>query len=218
MFPPRTPGRIFNNQVQRSGSIRRLPAVWTLGGRRAYIPAFCMVFMVGATPSMYLLPPWPRCHRREDDVEEWRARMHCEVSGCGDCLRQDRGGCSRKLPRLPSYLPACAEGSPAPPLAGAASAPRPDRKRIDDILPRPQPGFDVVQVIGPWSTPEAFSSAEAVRRELVTGFASAGRAGRLASSPRSQVEGACSSSTGADKAARFIWLVRRVQSAAAVFG
>src|SRR5438128_8818186 len=95
MFPGRRgAGKIFYNQVQASG---RIPQVCCLLGPSAaggaYIPAFCDdVFMHEKNASMYLGSP-----RMAEEVigekvslkEVGRARMHCEVSGCGDLLVPD---------------------------------------------------------------------------------------------------------------------------------
>jgi acetyl-CoA carboxylase carboxyltransferase component len=97
LFPGRRgAGKIFYNQVQASG---RVPQVCCLFGPSAaggaYIPAFCdVVFMQERNASMYLGSP-----RMAEEVigekvtleEMGGARMHCEVSGCGDlCLPDDK--------------------------------------------------------------------------------------------------------------------------------
>src|SRR5437867_7747180 len=96
MFPGRRgAGKIFYNQVRASG---RVPQVCCLFGPSAaggaYIPAFCdVVLMVEKNASMYLGSP-----RMAEEVigekvtleEMGGARMHCEVSGCGDlCVPDD---------------------------------------------------------------------------------------------------------------------------------
>src|SRR6478752_87266 len=57
------------------------------------------------------------------------ARMHCEVSGCGDLLAADERACLAAARDYLAYLPQRA-GEPAP--ATAARAPKPGAKRIDD--------------------------------------------------------------------------------------
>src|SRR5581483_5879329 len=92
MFPGRRhAGRIFHNQVHLSGAVPQICLLFgpsAAGG--AYIPAFCdVVFMVDKNASMYLGSP-----RMAEMVigekitleELGGARMHCEVSGCGDVL------------------------------------------------------------------------------------------------------------------------------------
>src|SRR6266542_1223253 len=97
LFPGRRgAGKIFYNQVLASG---RVPQVCCLFGPSAaggaYIPAFCdVVFMQEKNASMYLGSP-----RMAEEVigekvtleEMGGARMHCEVSGCGDlCVPVDK--------------------------------------------------------------------------------------------------------------------------------
>src|SRR5438067_186596 len=92
MFPGRRhAGRIVHDQVHLSGAVPQICLLFgpsAAGG--AYIPAFCdVVFMVDKHASMYLGSP-----RMAEMVigekitleELGGARMHCEVSGCGDLL------------------------------------------------------------------------------------------------------------------------------------
>ena len=92
LFPGRRgAGRIFYNQVRLSG---RVPQICCLFGPSAaggaYIPSFCdVVIMVEGRASMYLgSPRMAQMVIGEDtSLEEMGgARMHCEVSGCGDAL------------------------------------------------------------------------------------------------------------------------------------
>src|SRR5438876_5129386 len=112
MFPGRRgAGKIFYNQVQASG---RIPQVCCLFGPSAaggaYIPAFCdVVFMVEKNASMYLGSP-----RMAEEVigekvsleEMGGARMHTEVSGCGDNLAVDDADAIEQARVYFSYLPA----------------------------------------------------------------------------------------------------------------
>ena len=214
MFPGRRhAGRIFNNQVQLSGSI---PQVCLLFGPSAaggaYIPAFCdVLFMVEDNASMYLGSP-----RMAEMVigekttldEMGGARMHCEVSGCGDLLAKNEQECIQKCRDYLSYMPQCAEGPPAPTPPAAAVTPRPDAKRIDAILPKNHnQGFDVVQVIEALTDAGSFFEIKRLfARELCTGFARlSGRTiGIIASQPK--YKGGVLFVDSADKAARFIWL------------
>src|SRR5256714_7479791 len=92
MFPGRRhAGRIFYNQVQLSGFVPQICLLFgpsAAGG--AYIPAFCdVVFMVDGNASMYLGSPRmaEMVIGEKTTLEEMGgARMHCEVSGCGDLL------------------------------------------------------------------------------------------------------------------------------------
>src|SRR5437763_5839410 len=111
MFPGRRgAGKIFYNQVQASG---RIPQVCCLFGPSAaggaYIPAFCdVVFMVEHNASMYLGSP-----RMAEEVigekvtleEMGGARMHCEVSGCGDLLVPDDKAAIEAARAFLSYFP-----------------------------------------------------------------------------------------------------------------
>src|SRR5205814_4970490 len=111
MFPGRRgAGKIFYNQVQASG---RIPQVCCLLGPSAaggaYIPAFCdVVFMQEKNASMYLGSP-----RMAEEVigervtleEMGGARMHCEVSGCGDLLVPDDKAAIEAARAYLSYFP-----------------------------------------------------------------------------------------------------------------
>ena len=92
LFPGRRgAGRIFYSQVRLSG---RVPQICCLFGPSAaggaYIPSFCdVVIMVEGRASMYLgSPRMAQMVIGEDTTleEMGGARMHCEVSGCGDAL------------------------------------------------------------------------------------------------------------------------------------
>src|SRR3954469_16401574 len=136
MFPGRRhAGRIFHNQVHLSGSVPQICLLFgpsAAGG--AYIPAFCdVVFMVEKTASMYLGSP-----RMAEMVigekitleELGGARMHCEVSGCGDLLAKNEKAAIAAARDYLAYMPQSGAGQPA---AAAARPPRADAKRIDDI-------------------------------------------------------------------------------------
>jgi methylmalonyl-CoA decarboxylase subunit alpha len=92
MFPGRRgAGRIFFNQAQMSGLV---PQVCLLFGPSAaggaYIPAFCdIVVMVDGNASMYLGSPRMAEMVIGEKVtleEMGGAKMHTEVSGCGDLM------------------------------------------------------------------------------------------------------------------------------------
>ena len=119
MFPGRRgAGRIFRTQVQASGSIPQVCALFgpsAAGG--AYIPAFCdFTAMVDGNASMYLGSPRMVEIVEKTTLEEMGgARLHCTVSGSGHFLaptEQDalaavrasfrtcrRTGSSRRRPR-----------------------------------------------------------------------------------------------------------------------
>src|SRR5580693_1115524 len=116
MFPGRRhAGRIFNNQVRLSGAVPQICLLFgpsAAGG--AYIPAFCdVVFMVEKNASMYLGSPRMAEMVIGEKVtleEMGGARMHCEVSGCGDLLAKDERSCIAAARRR---APAAARGGQA---------------------------------------------------------------------------------------------------------
>jgi acetyl-CoA carboxylase carboxyltransferase component len=211
MFPGRRhAGHIFHNQVRLSGAIPQLCLLFgpsAAGG--AYIPAFCdVVFMVDKNASMYLGSPRMAEMVIGEKVtleEMGGARMHCEVSGCGDLLASDERACLEAARAYLALLPACAG---APPPVAAGRPPRPDARRIDDILPQNQnQAFDVHAVIDALVDAGSFFELKRLfARELVTGLARLdGRVvGIVASQPK--WKGGVLFVDSADKAARFIWL------------
>src|SRR5438105_5547058 len=151
MFPGRRgAGKIFYNQVQASG---RIPQVCCLFGPSAaggaYIPAFCdVVFMVEGNASMYLGSPRMAEMVIGEKVtleEMGGARMHCEVSGCGDLLAKDEKDCLARAREYLAFFPQCAEGS-AP--EGKPRLPAADAKPVDQILPANQnQWFDMYELV-----------------------------------------------------------------------
>src|SRR5215470_17349049 len=141
MFPGRRgAGRIFYNQVQMSGMV---PQVCLLFGPSAaggaYIPAFCdIVVMVEGNASMYLGSPRMAEMVIGEKVtleEMGGAKMHCEVSGCGDLLAPDERACIAAARDYLGYLP---QRAGDPPPAAPARAPKAGARRIDDIIPPDQ--------------------------------------------------------------------------------
>jgi acetyl-CoA carboxylase carboxyltransferase component len=211
MFPGRRhAGRIFANQVKLSGAVPQICLLFgpsAAGG--AYIPAFCdVVFMVEKNASMYLGSPRMAEMVIGEKVtleEMGGARMHCEVSGCGDLLAPDERACLAAARDYLAYLPQRA-GDPAP--AAAARGPKPGAKRIDDVIPANQnQAFGVHDVIDAVVDEGSFFEIKKLfAREIVTGFARLdGRpVGIVASQPK--WKGGVLFVDSADKAARFIWL------------
>src|SRR6186713_3173260 len=111
MFPGRRhAGRIFANQVRLSGAVPQICLLFgpsAAGG--AYIPAFCdVVFMVDKNASMYLGSPRmaEMVIGEKISLEDLGgARMHCEVSGCGDLLAKSEEECIQAARAYLSYLP-----------------------------------------------------------------------------------------------------------------
>jgi acetyl-CoA carboxylase carboxyltransferase component len=211
MFPGRRhAGRIFHNQVQLSGSI---PQVCLLFGPSAaggaYIPAFCdVVFMVDKNASMYLGSPRMAEMVIGEKVtleEMGGARMHCEVSGCGDLLAKNEQEAIAAARQYLAYLPpSCDEPPPAveprPPRAGA--------KRVNEIVPVTQnQAFDMLHLIDAVVDEGSFFEVKKLfAREVITGFARLGGrvVGIVASQPK--WKGGVLFVDSADKAARFVWL------------
>jgi acetyl-CoA carboxylase carboxyltransferase component len=211
MFPGRRhAGRIFRNQVRLSGSIPQICLLFgpsAAGG--AYIPAFCdVVFMVDGNASMYLGSPRMAEMVIGEKVtleEMGGARMHCEVSGCGDFLVKDEATCLEAARRYLSYLPQSARE--APPAIEARPAPA-TAKRIEELLPpKENQAFDILQLIDGLVDEGSFLEVKKLfAREIVTGFARLGgrTVGIVANQPK--WKGGVLFVDSADKAARFVWL------------
>jgi acetyl-CoA carboxylase carboxyltransferase component len=210
LFPGRRgAGRIFHNQVQASG---RIPQVCCLFGPSAaggaYIPAFCdVVFMVEGNASMYLGSP-----RMAEEVigervtleEMGGARMHCEVSGCGDlCVPDDKAAIEAARTYL-SYLPS--SFADEPPLAeGRAPA---YGGSLNAIVPEDESkAFDMYALVAGLVDDRSFFEIKPeFAREVITGL---GRldghvVGIVANQP--MVRGGVLFVDSSDKVARFVWL------------
>jgi acetyl-CoA carboxylase carboxyltransferase component len=210
MFPGRRhAGRIFRNQVRLSGAVPQICLLFgpsAAGG--AYIPAFCdVVFMVDGNASMYLGSPRMAEMVIGEKVtleEMGGARMHCEVSGCGDFLMKDETSCLAAARAYLAYLPQRAGEVPA---AVPARPPRAGR-RIDDLLPAKETqAFDMFELINALIDEDSFCEVKKLfARELITGFARIGgrTVGVVANQPK--WKGGVLFVDSADKAARFIWL------------
>jgi acetyl-CoA carboxylase carboxyltransferase component len=211
MFPGRRhAGRIFHNQVRLSGFIPQICLLFgpsAAGG--AYIPAFCdVVFMVDKNASMYLGSPRMAEMVIGEKVtleEMGGARMHCEISGCGDLLAANEEECIARAREYLAYLP---DNAAATPHLAAPVSPEPGAARIDDVLPAGQnQAYDMLGVIRALVDAGSFFELKRLfAREIVTGFARiAGRPiGIVASQPK--WKGGVLFVDSSDKAARFIWL------------
>src|SRR5262245_26873457 len=132
MFPGRRhAGRIFSTQGKLSGAVPQICLLFgpsAAGG--AYIPAFCdVVFMVDKNASMYLGSPRMAEMVIGEKVtleEMGGARMHCEVSGCGDLLAKDEDACLGAARDYLACMPQNA-GERVPPVAARPAA---GKKRI----------------------------------------------------------------------------------------
>jgi methylmalonyl-CoA decarboxylase subunit alpha len=210
LFPGRRgAGKIFYNQVQASGKIPQICCLFgpsAAGG--AYIPAFCdVVFMVDGNASMYLGSP-----RMAEEVigekvtleEMGGARMHCEVSGCGDLLVQDDKAAIEAARGYITYFgqsykkkPATIEAKP-PALTGSLQGIVPD----DEAQ-----AFDMYAFLaGLVDEASLFEIKPDFAKEVITGLARMeGRVvGIVANQPAEK--GGVLFVDSSDKAARFIWL------------
>jgi methylmalonyl-CoA decarboxylase subunit alpha len=210
LFPGRRgAGKIFYNQVQASG---RIPQVCCLFGPSAaggaYIPAFCdVVFMVEKNASMYLGSPRMAQEVIGEKVsleEMGGARMHCEVSGCGDlCVPDDKAAIEAARAYL-SYFPSSYREQP--PLVEAR--PSAYRGSLADIVPEDESkAFDVYALVAGLVDEDSFFEIKPdFAKEVVTGLGRLeGRAiGVVANQP--MVKGGVLFVDSADKVARFVWL------------
>jgi acetyl-CoA carboxylase carboxyltransferase component len=211
MFPGRRgAGRIFYNQVQLSGEV---PQVCLLFGPSAaggaYIPAFCdVVVMVDQNASMYLGSPRMAEVVIGEQVtleEMGGARMHTEVSGCGD-LRV--GGEAEAIAWCKSYLRTMPQHCSEAVAAVAASEPATRCAELSQVvLTDANKPFDMKKVIDAVIDAGSFLEIKpAYAKELITGFARIeGQAvGVIANQPRHL--GGILFAPSANKAARFIAL------------
>ena len=209
MFPGRRgAGRIFHLQVQLSGKVPQICCLFgpsAAGG--AYIPSFCdAVFMVEGQASMYHGSPRMAEMVVGEHVtleEMGGARMHCEVSGCGDGLAEDDVDAIEHAKEFFSYLPTCwreqpPEAEPAEPL----------RPFDDDLVPpRESQPFDVHDVIDAVVDAHSFFEVKPLfAPEVVVGFARLGGRPVGLVANNSAEKGGVLFVDSADKAARFIWL------------
>ncbi|MEW5854371.1 MAG: acyl-CoA carboxylase subunit beta [Myxococcota bacterium] len=208
MFPGRRhAGKIFEMEVKLSGAIPQICLLFgpsAAGG--AYIPAFCdVVFMVDGNASMYLGSPRMAEMVIGEKVtleEMGGARMHCEVSGCGDMLCKDEKEALQAARDYIRYFPLRA--FEAPPLA----EPKPPKKSrpIDEIIPpKENQSFDMYELINAVVDEGSFFDVKKrYAKELITGLARIkGRVvGIVASQPK--WKGGVLFTDSADKGARFI--------------
>jgi acetyl-CoA carboxylase carboxyltransferase component len=207
LFPGRRgAGRIFYNQIRLSG---RVPQICCLFGPSAaggaYIPAFTdVVFMVEGNASMYLGSP-----RMAEVVigehltleETGGARLHAEVSGCGDQLVSDDADAIAWARWYFSYLPQ--NWKHDPPREPSAA---PGRTLEPSLVPAlDTEGYDMRTVIDALVDDDTFLEVRPLfAPELIIGFARLdGKAiGVVANNP--QVRGGVLFVDSADKATRFV--------------
>ena len=207
LFPGRRgAGRIFHNQVKLSGKVPQICCLFgpsAAGG--AYIPAFCdVVIMVDGNASMYLGSP-----RMAEIVigekvsleQMGGARMHTEVSGCGDLLAEDDADAIEQAQLFFSYLPTCWR-EPAPEVRAVAPA----VFLHDASVPaEEQIPFDIHGVIdGIIDADSFFEIKPGYAAELVVGLGRVNGSSVGVVANNSAVRGGVLFVDSADKAARFI--------------
>jgi len=210
IFPGRFhAGRIFYNEVQLSGVV---PQICILFGPSpagsAYLPALTdLVIMVDGKASLYVGSPRmvEMAIGEKTTLEELGgARMHTEVSGCGDVLAASDEEAIEIAKRYLSYMPASYKETPA---ARRTAEPAPGRS-IDDIVPYDQrKWFDMNELIDRLVDAESFFEIKKrFAGEIIVGLARLdGRVvGIVANQPK--VKGGVLMVDSSDKAARFIWL------------
>jgi acetyl-CoA carboxylase carboxyltransferase component len=211
MFPGRRhAGRIFYNEVILSGAV---PQVCLLFGPSAaggaYIPAFCdLVIMVEGQASMYLGSPRmaEMVIGEKTTLEDMGgARMHCEVSGCGDMLVPGDEQAIDAARRYLQYLPDHCDSQPeAVPTLDPAKNPQ----ELARVIPTDQNvPFDMMELIERLVDANSFLEIKALfAKELITGLARLGGrvVGVVANQPK--VKGGVLFVDSADKGARFIAL------------
>jgi len=208
LFPGRRgAGRIFANQVALSG---RVPQICCLFGPSAaggaYIPSFCdLVIMVEGNASMYLGSPRMAemvVGERVTLEEMGGARMHAEVSGCGDQLAADDADAIEQAKQYFSYLPQNWRENP-PRYDGAAVG----RAFTADLVPAADSaGYDIRTVIDALFDEGSFFEVKPLfAPELVVGLGllDGEVVGVVANQPA--VKGGVLFVDSADKGARFIW-------------
>ena len=210
IFPGRFhAGRIFYNEVQLSGVV---PQVCILFGPSpagsAYLPALTdLVIMVDGKASLYVGSPRmvEMAIGEKTTLEELGgARMHTEVSGCGDVLAASDEEAIELAKRYLAYMPSSYRQRPAVHTAAEAAPGR----SIDEIVPYDQrKWFDMYELIN--RLVDADSWFEVKRRfagEIIVGLARLGGrvVGIVANQPK--VKGGVLMVDSSDKAARFIWL------------
>lgn len=211
MFPGRRgAGRIFFNQANLSGKIPQVCALFgpsAAGG--AYIPSFCdVLIMVEGNASMYLGSP-----RMAEAVigekvsleEMGGAKMHCQVSGCGDFLVPDEKTALNKIKEYLSFMPQRAGELPS-----INDSKKPEKNNLKEIIPESNARarvYDMRQVINTIvDEGSGLEIKELYAREVITmlGRIDGRVVGVVANQP--MVKGGVLFIESADKSARFMQL------------
>ncbi len=210
LFPGRRgAGHIFYTQIKLSG---RVPQICCLFGPSAaggaYIPSFCdVVVMVEGRASMYLGSPRmaQMVIGEETTLEEMGgARMHCEISGCGDALVSSDEEAISWARAFFSFQPSNYRMDPP----RVSLAPPEDVGPLADIVPADDRlGYDMKELLrGVVDDGLLFEVKELFAPELITAFARLdGEVVGVVASQPSHLGGVLFVDS-ADKAARFMWL------------
>lgn len=210
LFPGRRgAGKIFYNQVRLSG---RVPQICCLFGPSAaggaYIPSFCdVVVMVEGRASMYLGSPRmvQMVIGEETTLEEMGgARMHCEVSGCGDALVQSD---EEAIAWAQQYFSYVADHYRVLPPAYTSEPPAEGYLPAETLPDDPKAVYDMLDLLrGVFDEGSIFQIKKLYAKEVITAFAllDGKPVGIVASQPNHL--GGVLFVDSADKAARFMWL------------
>ncbi|MBY4127551.1 acyl-CoA carboxylase subunit beta [Rhodococcus fascians] len=202
-------GNIFYNQVQFSG---RIPQITALFGPSpagsAYIPALSdLTIMVRGNATAYLGSPRLAQMVTGEDVtleEMGGAEMHSTVSGLNDVLVEDDEEAIAAIRVWLSYLPS--NWKQEPPTTDALEPA--EGRSIRDIVPVVESEiFDIHELIDAlFDDSSFFPYKHLFAPELVTGFArlDGHPVGIVANQP--MVKGGVIFPDSSDKAARFIWI------------
>jgi acetyl-CoA carboxylase carboxyltransferase component len=202
-------GNIFYNQIQLSGRIPQLCAMFGPSpAGSAYVPALCdVIIMVEGQATAYIGSPRmaEMATGEKTTLEEMGgARMHSTVSGLGDVLVADEEEALAALRAHLSHMPSNWEAE-VPRREGRPPAPS---RPIAEIVPeRENLAFDMHELITALVDEDSFFEVKArFARELVTGFARLdGRTvGVLGNNSR--IKAGVLFPDSSDKAARFVWL------------
>lgn len=202
-------GNIFYNQIQASGRIPQLCAMFGPSpAGSAYIPALCdLIVMVEGEATAYLGSPRlaEMATGEKTTLEEMGgARMHATKSGLADVLVDDETAALQALRDYLGYMPQnwTAEQRLTDPVEPA------DHPPIEDIVPaRENLAFDMHKLVdalvdeGSW-----FEMKGLWAKEILTGFARLGGRPVGILGNNSKFRGGVIFPDSSDKAARFVWL------------
>jgi acetyl-CoA carboxylase carboxyltransferase component len=202
-------GNIFRNQIQLSGKIPQLCAMFGPSpAGSAYVPALCdFIVMVEGQATAYIGSPRLAEMATGEIVsleEMGGARMHCSVSGLGDYLAETE---EEALQVLRDYLALMPANWKADQKVADPQEPI-EHRPIEEIVPaRENLAFDMHELIDAIIDADSFLEIKKLfAGELITGLA------RLDGRPigivanNSRIRAGVLFPDSSDKAARFVWL------------